>query len=108
MHQVQIAMVVERELPGELTFDLVGEDAVEILGGKQGAVRVAWTERLASKTTIVVGHVLGQVSVPVFGSRDASKAQLLDQPILQRRVGSLDTALGHVPQSVDFRVAVES
>ncbi len=69
----------------------------------RGSMRVMVTSRRAPEASIVVLRKLRQVRIRVFHRADATQAELLDEPVLQRLVRALDAAFGrrriHAPRT---------
>lgn len=60
----------------------------------QRPVHILRITRLLAEPGIEICHEFRRISVGCLNRIDAAKAQLLDQPILQRLVGALHTAFG--------------
>src|SRR4051812_4161231 len=71
---------------------LPNEDLVELLRGQQRSVSVERVVR--SEAPVVVGDKLWCEGVRCLDARDPLQSELLDESVLQRRVGALDAALG--------------
>ena len=87
-------VVLKGEVLGEGAGFLPGQDAVEVVGGRQGTVGIMWATRGNSEAGVEVLHELRKIGVASRHVGDVSQAHLLDEAILQGLDGALNAAFG--------------
>ncbi|MBB1629974.1 hypothetical protein A9975_03735 [Cupriavidus sp. UME77] len=92
--EIQLAVVLQRRSVGDFAPFAPGKDALEVLVGPYGTVRIEVASGHLGEPHIEVRQEDRGKGIGLGQRRDAALAQLLDQPVLQRAIHSLHAALG--------------
>src|SRR6516164_1306773 len=87
-------VVLQGQRLREAALFFPGKRVLQIVAGAQRPMQVLLIRRRLGKTRIVISHERRQQGVSFSQAADPGKPQLLDQPVLQGLVRTLDPALG--------------